>query len=188
MGREIVSLWYRDPVQNRIDTLNTSVSMGNTLRGALPTPISNRTETFEVMRPHDRNKGNAHTNTTQDASTFRHSSSDQVLKEATVTGVYESFEDSQDPPIGERVEIETELGEGSFVSMHQDERNNQPVLSDILTWAIAVVAGEEDDLPLAFSPFEKGSLGMTANEVLMIRGLIHPLLYLDFVDLQKFSI
>jgi hypothetical protein len=42
-------------------------------------------------------------------------------------------------------------------------------------------------LPLAVSPFEKGSMGMTANEVLMIKGLIHPLMYLDFVDLQKLS-
>ena len=43
-------------------------------------------------------------------------------------------------------------------------------------------------MPLAVSPFEKGSMEITANEVLMIRGLIHPLVYLDFVDLQKFSI
>jgi len=47
--------------------------------------------------------------------------------------VYQSSEHSQEPPIGERVEIETESGEGSFVSMHQDEHDNHPVLSDILS-------------------------------------------------------
>jgi len=159
----------------------------NTPRGALPTPISSRTEAFDAVRPRDRNKGDAHTDTTQDPLTFRHSSSDQVLKGSTVPSVYQSSEDSQEPPIGERVEIETESGEESFVSMHQDEHDNHPVLSDILTRAIAVV-GSEEVLPLAVSPFEKGTMGMTANEVLMIRGLIHPLVYLDFVDLQKFSI
>ncbi|KIJ99671.1 hypothetical protein K443DRAFT_132966 [Laccaria amethystina LaAM-08-1] len=138
--------------------------MGNTPRGTSPTPISSRTETFEAMRPHDRDKGDAHTETTQDPPTFRHSSFEQVLKDATVPGVYQSSKHSQQPPNGERVEIETELGEGSFVSMHQDERNNQPVPSDILTWAIAVVGGEEEVLPLAVSPFEKGNMGMTANE------------------------
>lgn len=141
--------------------------MGNAPRGALPIPISSRTETFEAMRPHDRNKGDAHTDTTQDPSTFRHSSSsDQVLKGSMVSDVYQSSEDTQEAPIRERVEIETESGEGSCVSMHQDEHKNQTVLLDILTWATGVIPGEEEVLPSTVSPFEKGSMGMTVNEVL----------------------
>ena len=61
---------------------------------------------------------------------------------------------------------------------------------DILGWLCGIDGdkGEISQLvPLTHTPFEKGILGsMTVNEVLMIKGLIDPRVYIQFSDLQSF--
>ena len=71
--------------------------------------------------------------------------------------------------------------------MDEGKSSSVLFLSDILSWANNVIGGEEKMLPLTATPYEKGIVGGSANNVLMARGLIHPLVYLNYVDLEKFS-
>ena len=61
---------------------------------------------------------------------------------------------------------------------------------DVISWYEEVVdcgPGSEPLLPLAPAPFERGVIGgRSVNDTLMIKGLIHPLVYVHFLDLSSF--
>jgi len=63
-----------------------------------------------------------------------------------------------------------------------------PSSSDIALWSQEVVESGPKPLPLTHTSFEKGVIpSMSANDVLMIKGLISPAIYIQFFDLASFS-
>jgi hypothetical protein len=62
--------------------------------------------------------------------------------------------------------------------------------SDIISWYENMVdCAPEPLLPLPPTPFERGNIGgQSVNDVLMIKGLIHPPVYLQFFDLNSFPL
>ena len=61
---------------------------------------------------------------------------------------------------------------------------------DIALWAANVIHAEPVPQPLPLTPasFERGvSASMSANDTLMLKGLINPAVYVDFFDLGLFS-
>ena len=61
---------------------------------------------------------------------------------------------------------------------------------DVVSWYGNLVnCAPEPLLPLTPTPFERGKFGgQSVNDVLMIRGLIHPPVYLQFFDLSFFTL
>ncbi len=63
-----------------------------------------------------------------------------------------------------------------------------PPSSDILSWYEQVAEFAPEPLPLIPGSFERGVIGgMSTNDVLMIKGLIDPPVYIQFLDLGSFS-
>jgi hypothetical protein len=63
-----------------------------------------------------------------------------------------------------------------------------PSSSDILSWYEQVAESTPESLPLIPGSFEGGVIGgMSTNDVLMIKGLIDPSVYIQFLDLSSFS-
>jgi len=190
MGQEIVSLWYWDPLPSEGGQLNTSVCMGSNPCNALPVPVSNRSDTFEVLRPSAHDKDNEQTDALQARPTFQ-SPSRLDLEEmmpGTCQGSEDGLQSLTESDILNRAWL-SDLGFGysECPSMDEEKSSSQPLSSDILTWTNNVIGAEEKMLLLTATPYEKGIVGGSANDVLMVRGLIHPLMYLNYVDLEKFS-
>jgi len=60
--------------------------------------------------------------------------------------------------------------------------------SEVLSWVEQVAESVPEPLPLLPGSFERGVMGgMSTNDILMIKGLIHPLVYIEFCDLGSFS-
>ncbi len=60
--------------------------------------------------------------------------------------------------------------------------------SDVLSWYEQVAESAPEPLPLIPGSFERGVIGgMSTNDVLMIKGLIDPPVYIQFLDLSSFS-
>ena len=61
-----------------------------------------------------------------------------------------------------------------------------PSSSDILSWYEQVAESAPEPLPLMPGSFERGVIGgMSTDDVLMIKGLIDPPVYIQFLDLNK---
>jgi len=59
---------------------------------------------------------------------------------------------------------------------------------DIVSWRDQVVKSGAEPPSLTPSPFERGTIGgQSGNDILMIKGLIHPPVYTQFLDLRSFS-
>ena len=195
MGQEIVSLWYWDPLPSHGSQLNTSICMGTNPCNALPVPISNRSDTFEALRPSAHDKDHEQADAMQTRPTFQ--SPFHLDLEKMTPGTRQGSEDGlQSSTESDSLNRSWMTGDADlgFVysacpssSMDDDKSSSELLSSDILTWADNVIGGEEKMLPLTATPYEKGVVGGSANNVLMARGLIHPLVYLNYVDLEKFS-
>lgn len=189
MGQEIVSLWYWDPPPSHGGQSNTSV---NNPCNALPVPISNRSDTFEALRPSAHDKEHQQANPIQARPTFQ--SPSHLDSEETTSGT--SKDGPQSSTESDSLDRSWVTGDADFgffgcsecsCSTGEVKPLSELRSSDILTWANNVIGGEEKMLPLTATPYEKGIVGGSANDGLMVRGLIHPLVYLDYVDLEKFS-
>jgi len=63
-----------------------------------------------------------------------------------------------------------------------------PSSLDILSWYEKVVESMPEPLPLIRGSFERGVIGgQSVNDILMIKGLIYPPVYIQFLDLSVFS-
>jgi hypothetical protein len=76
----------------------------------------------------------------------------------------------------------------------QEDVDSKPLevmsTADVLAWLRRVDVGETIQQPslLAPTPFEKGVIGgRSMNDMLMIKGLIDPMVYLQYMDLSLFS-
>ena len=94
--------------------------------------------------------------------------------------------------IEEDFELISELSGGS--SEAQDVESKPPnatSLVDVLDWLTHVDDSKgttQQPLPLYPTPFKRGIIGsMSSNDILMIRGLIDPGLYVQYTDLSSFS-
>ena len=80
-------------------------------------------------------------------------------------------------------------GDTGNVKAREDKSTICPSSSDIISWYQTVIYSELEPPSLIPTPFEKGVIGgMSVNDVLMVKGLIHPLVYLQFMDLTSFSL
>ena len=74
------------------------------------------------------------------------------------------------------------------IDIMEDKPPTGPSSSDILSWYEQVVKSTPEPLPLIPGSFERGVIGgMSTNDVLMIKGLIDRLEYIQFLDLGSFS-
>jgi hypothetical protein len=91
-------------------------------------------------------------------------------------------------------DVQTAEGAGGFESIDngediEDKPTIHPSSFDIISWCEKVVDSGTEPFPLAPTPFERGVLGgLSVNDVLMIKGLIDPLVYIQFFDVSSFSI
>jgi hypothetical protein len=81
----------------------------------------------------------------------------------------------------------TESEDGDEIDGIQDKPKICPSPFDIPLWYQKVKSGPEP-LPLTQSSFERGVIAsMTVNDILMVKGLIDPAVYVQFLDLGSFS-
>ncbi|KAF8334436.1 hypothetical protein F5887DRAFT_1139377 [Amanita rubescens] len=70
----------------------------------------------------------------------------------------------------------------------EEKPSTGPSSSDILSWYEQVTESVPEPLPLIPGSFERGVIGgMSTNDILMIKGLIDPIVYIQFFDLSLFS-
>ena len=63
-----------------------------------------------------------------------------------------------------------------------------PSSLDIISWYEKVVDCRAEPLPFTPASFERGVIGgLSTNDILMIKGLIAPPVYIQFLDLGSFS-
>jgi hypothetical protein len=59
---------------------------------------------------------------------------------------------------------------------------------DIKSWYQNVINSEPETPSLVPTPFERGVIAsLSVNDILMIRGLIHPLVYVQFINLSTLT-
>lgn len=59
---------------------------------------------------------------------------------------------------------------------------------DIKSWCQNVINSEPEPPSLVPTPFERGVIAsLSVNDILMIRGLIHPLVYVQFINLSTLT-
>ncbi|KAF8334439.1 hypothetical protein F5887DRAFT_1273589 [Amanita rubescens] len=70
----------------------------------------------------------------------------------------------------------------------EEKPSTGPSSSEILSWYEQVAESAPEPLPLIPGSFERGVIGgMSTNDVLMIKGLIDPPVYIQFLDLSSVS-
>jgi hypothetical protein len=71
----------------------------------------------------------------------------------------------------------------------QDKSTICPSSLDIMSWYQKADNSEPEPPPsLIPTPFERGIIGsMSVNDVLMVKGLINTLVYIQFIDLSSFG-
>ena len=114
---------------------------------------------------------------------------DEGLAElASVTHAKKSLITSSPVSVSRTWAIGTAEGAEGWEENNNIDEGSSP-LFDILSWYEKVDSGSEPFLPLTPSPFERGAIGgPSVNDTLMIKGLIHPLAYVHFLDLSYFSL
>ena len=91
------------------------------------------------------------------------------------------------PPLTSEAWTETEDEDEDKIDDIQDKPMICPSPFDIPLWYQKVESGP-DPLPLAHSSFERGVIAsMTVNDILVVKGLINPAVYVQFLDLGSFS-
>jgi hypothetical protein len=80
-------------------------------------------------------------------------------------------------------------GDTGDVEAVQDKSAICPSSLDITVWYQKLVNSKPEPPSLIPTPFERGVIGgMSVNDVLMVKGLIHLLVYTQFMDLSSFSL
>ena len=88
--------------------------------------------------------------------------------------------------------LTSDIWDHQSVDVPEDSDNNdmeeksaiRPSPCDIISWREGVVEPGAKPLPLTPTPFERGSIGgLSTNDILMMKGLITPPVYLQFLNL-----
>jgi hypothetical protein len=90
--------------------------------------------------------------------------------------------------LGESWEPASEPSNGSFDRQDTTSPTQPLSPSEITSWLNAVTIDDQKLSPITHGSFERGVMGsMSVNDILMIKGLIDPGVYVDYADLEKFS-
>jgi hypothetical protein len=104
----------------------------------------------------------------------------QHVDDSIMTGVTGS-------PVTSEVWTETKDSDNINITAVQDKSTFCPSSLDIVSWSQKVVNSELEPL-LTPTSFEKGVIAsMSVNDILMVKGLINPSVYLQFLNLSSFS-
>jgi len=207
---EIIYLWWWDPSLDEIRDLQKDVATNrrNDAREPLPHPVNHESRkhtTFSatptLISPADSTNTRGHS-PNQDKCTIKpHLSASSPCmpthfgwftdRDEGVTNEEMPFIDDGDmvsvvgSPIPIETWTETEESNDDDVMVVQNE---PPLSLDILSWSQNVVDSRPEPLPFTPTPFKRGVISnMSANDILMVRGLIKPTVYIQFVDLSLFS-
>jgi hypothetical protein len=197
MGSEIIRLWFWEPPAEMIAKSN-KIHAGNKRHNKKqridkrPGAILNNSTTFALMKP---STAIAHSS----SALFQDVPSDQTLLtpvslDGHATRDARQLFTSADEDIMLRSFKLSVTGTLESDSETDDNLRKSGIPSpqvDIMSWYEHVVDCKPDAfLPfLTPTPFEKGTIGgPSVNDVLMIEGLIHPALYMQFLDLRPFSL
>jgi hypothetical protein len=94
------------------------------------------------------------------------------------------------PGLSEAWDIQTVKGsrDSDDIGDSEDTAAIRPSSLDIISWYEDVTDSEAEFLPLTPTPLESGVIGgLSVNDILMIKGLIDPPVYIQFFDLHAFS-
>ena len=212
MGHKIISLWSWDPPPTVVSlTMIRTTRRAAAQRTPAPLPIcdhSRRSTTFKSMRacisycsvpaaPPPSENGST------DTSTFKLPSGDvfvstksSVCWEAGVR-FHLSDEGGEQPPEmqghnweghSSRFSLISELTDRSLDGQDVKDLPQFSSPSEMISWLDVVTYDDEKMPPLTQGSFERGTIrSMSVNDILMIKGLIDPGVYLDFIDLQSLS-
>ena len=98
------------------------------------------------------------------------------------------WEDSITDSLGESSVSMSEPRNWSFDGQDVESHTQFSPPSEIVSWLNMVIHVEEKMPSLTSSPFEKGIIrSMSVNDILMIKGLIDPGVYTEYIDLESFS-
>ena len=208
MGSEIVSLWWWDPPPDLIEKSEkirlqkNAANQYDSTRGAKPYPINHQSRsgtTFIPKQPiitcgtpitHSSNHG--------DELLLKPGYSDGLVETGDVQRADKGIvTDAMSLPLTcEAWDVQTvQTVEGTEssdgIDAMEDVEEKPPTglsSSDILSWYEQVAESAPEPLPLIPGSFERGVIGgMSTNDDLMIKGLIDPPVYIQFLDLSSFS-
>jgi hypothetical protein len=199
MGSEIIALWLWDPSPSMIREMeatqkqNWASDLQNDNKVPKPPPIhhpSRKDTTF--FNTHLHSLASSH-NLNLGKYTIEYPLGPIFLgqpKEGGLQHVRGSFDGIVGSPVTSGGWSGTEdPGDTGNVKAVEDKSTICPSSLDIISWYQTVIYSELEPPPLIPTPFEKGIIGgMSVNDVLMVKGLIHPLVYIQFMDLTSFSL
>lgn len=206
MGEEILFLWSWDPSPEEVELLTIRAGRDNfrTVRTPQPIPIRDRQNvTFDTLRPHITfgpatgvHRSDHSARSVPDGTTFELASAALQLSDGDEEQLDMNYEaDCEHETTATFLEGFSEMipvssNESREWQDPEEKTCNQcwdP--SDIVDWSNTIIDEDEKTLlkmpPLIPTSFEKGIIGgMSTNDILMIRGLIDPGLY---IHLELFS-
>jgi hypothetical protein len=214
MGSEIMRLWWWDPSPARIKrsreiwNQNVAASQYNSTPNPKPHPIhhlSRRSTTFSMKQPtitfdvHTTNSLSHNLNQGKCAVEPRLSPTPTYLdwlrygEEGLTKEDLQHLDDSiaagvTGSPMTSEAWTETEDSDNIInTTAIQDKSTFCRLSLDIMSWSQKVV-NSEPELLLTPTSFERGvTASMSVNDILMVKGLINPSVYLQFFDLSSFS-
>ena len=209
MGNNIIRLWSWDPSSTEVHraTIRTAGGGVNQTRTPASLPIrdaSRRSTTLETMRARASylsvtvSHSPAKNSSTPDTSTIELASGEVLFrKQPSVSWKIggeqlemddKDWENSIAASLGESSVSMSEPNNWSFDGQDIESRTQFSLPSEIVSWLNMVIHDEEKMPSLTSSPFEKGIIrSMSVNDILMIKGLIDPGVYTEYIDLESFS-
>jgi len=209
MSLEIMSLWWWDPSLDEIRDLQKDVATNrrNGAREPLPHPVNHESRkhttssaTPTLVSPAGSTNTPSHS-LDQDKHTIKPHLSPSWPYMPTHFGWFTDRDEgvtNEEMPFIDDGDMVSVVGSptasGTWTesedSNHDDVRvvQNEPPLSlDILSWSQNVVDSRPEPLPFVPTSFKRGVISiMSANDILMIKGLIKPTVYIQFLDLSLF--
>ena len=191
MATKIVQLWWWDPPEMTEDLMNAAV---NHTPNPQPHPInhpSRQNITFESIRPLHYWSHHRPFMLAEPAieclgesihlwdETLPTKDDLELIDISVMAGITGS-------PVTSEAWTETE--DEDTIDDIQDRSTICPSSFDIALWSQKVVNSGLEPLPIIRTPFEKGVIAsMSVNDILMVKGLISPPVYVQFFDLALFS-
>ena len=205
MGSEIIRLWFWEPPPELIaksKKKSTSSKRQSKKRriDKRPGAIRHNSSTFALTKPHTTyGTATAHSSSAsdQDARTL---AGQTLLTPVSLdrrgqlsTSVDEASTVDEESVACNSIMLRSSPVTGTLEDKTDDNSRKSDICSpqiDIMSWYENVVDCKPVPfLPLTPTPFEKGTIGgPSVNDFLMIKGLIHPALYVQFLDLRPFSL
>jgi hypothetical protein len=202
MGEEILFLWSWDPSPAEVELLTTRAAQDDsrTVRTPQPIPIRDRQNvTFDAMRFHVTfspatgvHRADRSTRSVPDGATSELSDGDGEQLDMNYMETDSAHETTATSLEGFSETSVSSSESREWQDPEEKTRNQRWSQSDIVDWSNTITDENEKTLsevpPLIPTPFEKGIIGgLSTNDFLMIKGLISPGLYVQYLHLELFS-